>query len=366
MKLIFLRSRSLNNNPDKIAEFLLKEGYDIKLLLWDRQNNYYNKRFDNSIVKTFNLKAPYDETKVVFYHPFWLIYATIFLMFKDNSDIIHAADLDTLIPACFVKVIKRKILFYTIYDFYADNLPSYFPNFFRNMIKSLERFLIRFVDHLFLVDESRYEQVKGSKIKKLSYIYNTPEDCYNKNLKPNNNKKILFYAGVLHEARGLNHVIKALTRIDDVKLVFAGSGPLKSKIEEISRINNKFNYLGVISYEEVIKNTAKSDIIFAFYDPKIGNNKYASPNKLFEAMMLAKPIIVNDGSSMSKIVEKYNCGIIVPYGDVNAMIKAIIELKNNPQLCDKLGKNGRKAYENEYSWDIMKNRLINDYKVDIN
>ena len=230
----------------------------------------------------------------------------------------------------------------------------------------LERFLIRYVDHLFLVDESRYEQVKGSKIKKLSYIYNTPLDNYNKNITTNNKKKILFYAGVLHESRGLKYIIEAINGIDDVKLVFAGTGPLQSKIEQIVNNDDKFSYLGVITYDEVLRKSAEADIIFAFYDPAIGNNKYASPNKLFEAMMLAKPIIVNEGSSMSKIVEKYNCGLIISYADVEDIKNSIKKLINNPQLRDKLGINGRKAYEEAYSWDIMKTRLLNAYKVDLN
>ena len=111
MKIIFIRSRALNGNPDKIAEFLLKKGFDVKLLLWDRQGNYLNTKFSNSIVNTFKLKAPYDETRIVFYQPLWFIYNLFFLLFKDNSDIIHAADLDTLISAVLVKLIKEKKAF---------------------------------------------------------------------------------------------------------------------------------------------------------------------------------------------------------------------------------------------------------------
>ncbi len=360
MKIILVRSRSLNSNPDKIAEFLIEKGYKVSLLLWDRQDNYSNEKL-NRFVNRFRLKAPYDEIKIVFYHPFWLFYQFIFLL-KDDSDIVHAADLDTLFPAFLIKFIKGKTLYYTIYDFYADNLPHYFPKFFVSFVASTERFLINYVDHLFLVDESRYEQVKSCNIKKLSYIYNSPVDCYDEKLQTTKkNYTVLFYAGVLHESRGLKNVIELITAMDNIKLIFAGDGPLKSQIKHLDSSNDKFMYLGVISYDEVLKRTSESDIIFAFYDPAIGNNKYASPNKLFEAMMLAKPIIVNDNSSMSDIVKKYNCGIVVPYGDIEAIKKAIIQLIDNPQMGYKLGQNGRIAYEKYYSWDIMQQRILNAY-----
>ena len=74
--------------------------------------------------------------------------------------------------------------------------------------------------------------------------------------------------------------------------------------------------------------------------------------------MCAKPIIVNDNSSMADIVREENCGLVVPYGDVDAIRSAILMLKNDPALCKRLGENGRKAYETKYSWKIMEERLL--------
>jgi len=37
-------------------------------------------------------------------------------------------------------------------------------------------------------------------------------------------------------------------------------------------------------------------------------------------------------------------------------------LKDNPQLCDSLGKNGRKAFLNKYNWNLMERRLHQIYE----
>ena len=79
-------------------------------------------------------------------------------------------------------------------------------------------------------------------------------------------------------------------------------------------------------------------------------------------MMCGKPILVSDDSSMAGIVRQNNCGLVVPYGDVGAIREAIVKLVTNPGLREELGKNGRRAYEEKYSWTIMEKRLVDAYK----
>lgn len=360
MKSLLIRSRAIGIDIFKYAAALRDANYEIKILLWDRSNNFENK--ENGIdLHTFKLKAPHDQFKVCIFLPIWWIYEFIFLL-KDDSDIIHAYDLDTLIPAFFINIIKRKKLFYTIFDFYAHNLNNILPNFLVNIIASLERFMIGYVDCLFLVDESRYAQVQGAKIKKVYYIYNSPQDIVNqKNTDSKKNSNVIFYAGVLHETRGLKYVIEALDDIKNIKMIFAGDGPYKSKIKSYCDNKKNCEYLGVIKYEKVIEETMKADLLYAFYDPSIQNNKYASPNKLFEAMMCGKPIIVNKNIEVSKIVKNENCGLTADYADKKSIKEAFLTLIENPILREKLGKNGRNAYETKYSWEIMKKRLLKAY-----
>ena len=138
---------------------------------------------------------------------------------------------------------------------------------------------------------------------------------------------IIFYAGMLHENRGLDKLIEATKHINDLKLVIAGYDVGHENVSE--RLENAENvtFLGKISYEEVIKRTIESDMTFALYDPKVPNHKYASPNKLFEAMMCEKPILTNYGTIMAQIVEKENCGVLADYESIKDIRNAIIKLQ---------------------------------------
>lgn len=365
MKVTLIRSRAIDPAINKIAETLSENGYDVKLLVWDRTSIKKVDCHNKYITYKCNIKAPYDKLTVLFYLPFWWLYEFIFLL-KDDSKIIHACDLDTLIPAIFVKFIKRVKIFYFIYDFTADTLPRKIPSIIRRFVAFTEKFLIRFTQILFLVDECRYEQVKGAKINMIEYIYNSPPHYlfHEATQKSKTEKMTIFYAGTLHKTRGLNYIIRAVEDMDNVRLIIGGIGPEKSLFEDLPLdLMSKIHYIGYIPYKKVIEETLESDILFAFYDPNIINNRYASPNKLFEAMMCGKPIIVNSEAAASRIVSTENCGLIVPYGDVGAIREAILKLKNDPDLRMKLGANGRNAYEKKYGWEIMKQKILNAYNA---
>jgi len=364
MRIILIRASTSDPSVEKLCKTLSKNGHKVKLLAWDRGNVKNFKECNLYTLHSFRFKAPYGKLTVLFYLPIWWIYVTIFLM-KEDVDVIHACDFDTLLPAVFSKLIKKAKFCYTIYDFYADNVPTIIPRFIRRGIAYMEKALIRYTDILFLVDESRYEQIRGSKVRKLVYIYNSPSDYFDSKRKSMAMQKeiVLFYAGYLAKSRGLEYMIKAIMNMDDVKLLLAGTGPDKESILKLASVKPGIvNYLGWLSYEEVIKWSLSSHILFAFYDTQIPNNKYASPNKLFEAMMCGKPIIVNDGTAMSRIVRRENCGLVVPYGNIGSIRKAIVKLRDDPKLYRTLGKNGRKAYEKCYSWEMMENRLMTAYE----
>jgi glycosyltransferase involved in cell wall biosynthesis len=364
---ILIRSRAIDPSVYKIAGALSKNGYKAKVLIWARAKEKPEELGVCYNVSCFNMKAPYDKISVAFYLPFWWLYELFYLL-TNLADIVHACDLDTLIPAIFVKKIKKFKLCYTIYDFYADNLPHSL-SVLRKLVGQIERMLIGFCDAVFIVDPARYEQIRGAKIKRLSVLYNSPPDFIRHNevckqLKPKMTSELtMFYAGLIHRSRGLFNLLKAIEEVDGVKLIVAGKGPDIEIFEKfLNKLKNKVKYIGFISYEEVIKRTSEADVIIALYDLSVPNNRYASPNKLFEAMMCSKPIIVNRGIVAAKIVEREKCGLVISYDNINSIKRAIVTLMNNPCLRLKLGENGRKAYEKRYAWEIMEKNLIKIYR----
>ncbi len=370
MKVTLVRARAVDSAIYKVAETLSKNGHEVTLLVWDRQGTLKGAKDSRGYkLKIFNLRAPYDKISIFLCFPIWWAYL-VFFLWKEKSDVIHVSDLDTLWPSIIVKPIKGVKLFYTIYDFYASNTPKIgsmtITKGIQNTVAFIEKLGIGFTDVLFLVDESRIREVKGSRVKKIVYIYNSPPDYltqFNKQETQDKKDLIIFYTGVIHRTRGLEYMIKAVENLDHVKLIIAGTGLDVNSLKKQITNNEKVQYLGWLpSYEDVLIKTLESDVLFRFGDPSIPKCKYESPNKLFEAMMAGKPFIVNSEIGASRIVRDENCGFIVPYGDAESLKKVIIKLRDNSLLRRQLGANGRKAYEEKYSWSIMEKRLLTAYK----
>lgn len=364
MKVIFVTS-NYKQNILKEAKSLSKI-YEVEVLMWDRYHVLDEIREPSEFkLRSFRLKSPKMTFVLPFLYPFWWFYCILFLLTK-NSEVIHAVDLDSLFPVFILKKFKKFKLYYTIDDFYADTIPLIYPEILRDFLRFLERYMLQCADHVFLVDENRFENIRRCEIKGLTYIYNTPVDKKNE-LKsferPLKKHLQLFYAGLLDDQRGIRFLTEAVIKTSGVSLLIAGVGPLENYIKfKASKFPEKIRYLGFIHHDEVLRISACSDVIVALYDPEIPINRVASPNKLFESMMLAKPIIVNRNISVDKIVTDENCGVLVDYGDSNQLKRCLETLRDDIQLREKLGNNGRKAYDSKYSWSLMEKRLFKAYK----
>ncbi len=363
MKVIMLRSNPIDPDVrlEKEAKTLAYAGHDITLLGWQRFGDApAQEKRHHYTIKRLKFRAPVEK-KVVFYLPIWWTLAFLKLL-KEDWDVVHAADLDTYLPALIAAKIKGKKLVYDIFDFYADMVTL--PSFFRNCVAVFDIFFMRFADEVIVVDPSRLRQIEKEGDSSVHVIYNSPEDTLSTFMMDVQTERPpfkIFYAGVLGKGRDFETVTQAAKDVGMILVEFAGFGYYAEHLHSLSEQESHITFIGTIPYDEVIRRTLQSDLLFALYDPSVPNNRYASPNKLFEAMMCRKPILVSDETAMAEIVREENCGFVVPYGDVDAIKHAILTLKNDPALCKRLGENGRKAYETKYSWEIMGERLLEVY-----
>jgi len=99
----------------------------------------------------------------------------------------------------------------------------------------------------------------------------------------------------------------------------------------------------------------------ALYDPKLRNSTHAAPNKIFEAMMAGKPIVVNEGTSLARFVRHVNCGVVIPFGNVVCLSNALTRLMGDKQFAKEMGANARQAYDTCYNWKLMRVRILRTY-----
>jgi glycosyltransferase involved in cell wall biosynthesis len=366
-KIIAIRSHYPDIRLEKEVKSL-SNNYAVTIIGWNR-HKLDTKISPNINDVLFSINVAPGSIKVPFILPFWWIFISLNLIFR-RFDIIHSVDFDSYIPSLLISKIRNKPIVYDIYDFYGETID--FPILKKTCQKfftKIDKFFMKFADAIIIADDARIEQI-GKNYKNVISIYNSPNITYapkHENILSLNDEFIIFFGGALLEDRGIDQVIITVKELNDekIKLILMGyPGTLKygEKIKGMCRdFKNIQLYLKMVPHEQILHYTSKADMVFILYDPQIPNNRYASPNKLFESMCFAKPVIVSDQSSMTKIVETEKCGLTVPYGDLEELRKAILTLKNNPRICYELGNNGRKVFEGKYCWKIMERRLLDIY-----
>ena len=368
-RIIILRSNPVAPDPrvEKEARCLSRSGYLVNVLCWDREGAFRESEvceteFDIQRIRILaNYGTGLNNLPALIRWQF----ALVFQLYRRRRtfDVIHACDFDTVLPAVLMKVFLKKKVIYDIFDFYADHLRKT-PKWIKKIIRRLDLGVVNFVDGVIIVDENRKQQIEGSHPRHLACIYNTPADRFRMIKIENEAESALSitYVGLLQWERGLAHLIKAVKENADFHLDIAGFGGDQTAIANASENHPNINYYGRIQYNQALALSARADLIWALYDPSVPNHRFASPNKLFEAMMLGKPVIVAKGTNIDTLVAEKDCGYIVDYQDYDQILTVLNICASNPDQCRLKGGNGRKAYDQNYSWSIMEIRLLDLYK----
>ena len=369
---ILVRSNAIDPYPrtEKAARSL-SESYDVKVLCWDRRREAKRvEARDGYAIHRCHLRADYGVgIRNIFKLPGWVTYQLIWLLVH-KFDVVHAFDFDTYLPALLVAKIRRKRIVYDMCDFYADMLV-HVPSFLKRLIRRTDLYLIQFADALVIADDERTKQIDGCRPKRLVTIYNSPPDYYatffgNGHGPSKQDRFLLAYVGVLQKERGFDTFIDVVSKCPQVSAVIGGYGSAQYEEMLMAKTRGAANVrlLGRISpYEKTLEVLSKSDALFALYDPMVPNHKFSSPNKVFEAMMLGKPIIVTRNTSMDRLVEEHGCGLTVDYGNKEQLKDAILQLKETRDQGDnRYQENGRKAFLTCFHPDILKARLLTLYR----
>lgn len=353
-----IRSNSVSDDTrvSKIVQSLSKR-YRIILIGWDRERVCEPYEIANSRVhiKRLRIRAPYGKLSLVFYYPvFWMW--ILFNLVVYRPEITHACDLDTLLPSYIFKVLFSNKLVFDSFDRYAMAFIHPKHRLIYAFVNLLEEMLASKADVLITVSNERlstfYRRPRYSEV-----IMNCPED------EPGLIKSDLslsfrggfvpVHAGGIGSGRGLIQLSDAIKDLEGVHIVLAGKIIHKETYEQLLS-NPKVEYVGFLPYCEAIKLQASADVIPVFYDPVKPISRVANPNKLFEAMMLGKPVITN---VCSEIVNQTGCGLVVEYDSKNIK-NAMRRLKNDSSLRREMGAKARMAFEKTFNWDCMEKKLL--------
>ena len=352
----------------KIISSLCKK-YSIFALGWNR-DGVSQEKINNYIVKLelFKLKTSVWKPSLMriftrlflFFPPFWMW--ILIKLFIYRPKVVHACDLDSILPCYIYKIFFRKKLVFEVFDRYAMAfIPPRFKRLY-SLINFIEEFFIKHSDALIIAGGEKVLRTIQKKPKYFTVIMNCPQDYFTDSEKSNPEEKDhnfkLVYTGGIRSDRALESVAEAIRGLSGIYFVIAGPIMDKDILHNMEQLQN-VKYQGLLPPIKALSLEASSDVLIALYSPQILWNNITLPNKLFEAMMCGIPIITNVAH---EIVNETGCGIIVEYDNVKQIKDTILKLRDDPNLRKRVGENGRKAFLEKYNWDIMEQRLYKIYE----
>ncbi len=392
------------NTPDlpghtrqyEISKFLVKNGWKINIYSSDfnLSKRKFTKLKNIQIFKKENIAGinwywirvfPYKKNNFRRYiniFSFCFLSTSILILHliiksfrKDNKIIIFASS--PQLPAAFLtlllaKLFKKKFIV-EIRDLwpqiYIDNSSANKDSSFIKLLLKLESYIYKNSDKVIVLSKGSIDYVKRRGAKDVIWLPNGPslEEFKYFNLPKETHTfskkrpfKIL-YAGAHGAVNNLENIIKtaALLKSLPILFVFLGDGPEKIKLIKAAESLKNILFLDPISKTEMPNMIASSDaVLISLKD--ISLFKYGvSPNKLYDAYAVGRPVISSVGGLINREIENYKIGVTAPPDSPKKLSESIKDLYQTPRKeREQMSKRARALSEKIYSREIINLKYI--------
>ena len=287
--------------------------------------------------------------------------AVVDAILEEKPDVIHANDLDALIPAY---IAKKKLKCRLIYDSHEICCETrYYDKYwlYDRFMKWTERHIVKRCDKMICVSHSAaaYFQ-KLYKIEKPLVITNCIlKQNVLKEFPPKHDGFEVLNHGILHDSRGLEMMrdsCSSLKQYPDIKMAARGYGGIEKQLKEQVANEQLDNFLFYPSVDPnmLIPEAARSHVGVAVTLPVCLNFELSVSNRLFEYAAAGLPVVLSDIPEHRYLNEKYDFGLIITENTTEAFTQAIIRLYTDHELYNRLSNNARRLSE-EINWE-------NDFK----
>jgi glycosyltransferase involved in cell wall biosynthesis len=254
-------------------------------------------------------------------------------------------------------------------DIFLDHLPE--PS--RTQVLELCRRLVGHVDH-FIANSRFYADKMGELfavpseklfVAPLSIDLAPFQQTHAEVAKPAGEFRLGYLARIAPE-KGLHHLVDAFLNMaaqpehQDLTLHVAGwlgeanrqyLNSLTSKIDA-ANLTDRFTYHGSPDLAEKISLLRSWDVMSVPTD-------YQEPKGLFvlESLAAGVPVVQPDHGAFGELIASTGGGLLVPPGDVDALCRAIAELKADPSRREQLGREGLANVQQKHSIDLAAEQL---------
>ncbi len=149
-------------------------------------------------------------------------------------------------------------------------------------------------------------------------------------------------AGRLTRQKALGDALDAVARVPGVDLLVLGDGPERAALERHAArlgLDDRVRFLGAGSREDVLT-------LFSAVDAALLTSAWENlPHTLLEALAVGTPVVATAVGGIPEVVEDGGNGLLVPPGDVDAIVTAVERLARDDALRGALAQAARASVE---------------------
>ena len=177
---------------------------------------------------------------------------------------------------------------------------------------------------------------------------------------------VILYLGGFSPHRGLETAIEAmpiiLEQIPNARLLLVGEGATRMELEQLVcnlGLGDRVTFTGFQPFKTIPTYIHLSSVCLI---PHISTPHIETtmPNKIFQFMILGKPVVVSSTAPMMRIVNDAECGLIFKERNPQSLAEKTLQLVDN-NLQQRLGENGKRAVEDRYNWQETVQTLLKLY-----
>ncbi len=231
-------------------------------------------------------------------------------------------------------------------------------------VVAVERYSLLRADRVLVVIEEMADRLATFRVprERIDLVSNTPprsraEHAVERPHKPADEPITLVYLGLLEVPRGLMELIDAVALLRDdgvpVRCVVVGKGRDAALFHERARSlalgPDHVSFLGYVDRETAMAAVRDADVGMLTHHLNDAWNT-TIPNKLFDYMAEALPVITSSVAPFARIVRETGAGEVFDAGDARSLAGAVRRLRSDAarRAC---GAAGRRAVLERYHWE---------------
>lgn len=361
---------------NQFAKYWAREGHKVTIIAGSvdyqtgKKNEKYKKKWisKDKIDKNITVFRCYvaESYNKNFLGRFWAYFsfvcsacwAILFCLGKQDVIIATSPPLFVAMPGYLAKIVKRIPLIFEIRDLwpkFAVDTGVLKNSLIIKLGYWLENFIYKKADLINVLTPAYKDYLskeKKASENKIIYIPNAADlDLMWPGSKNNwvrekynwTDKFVILYIGAHGVANDLWQIIETAKQLKNNKnILFAlvGDGMEKPKLQKTAQKEGLSNiqFIEPVAKQKIADFINASDICTAVLKP-VFTTTY--PNKVFDYMACAKPIILPiNGACRRLVIDEARAGIFTEPGNAKQFKKAIIQLYTNPAQAKQLGENG--------------------------